>query len=81
MNPLATYFRNLYEIYSTGAGVKETSYYGSLETLLNDVGKTLKPKVRFNSIYPERGAIEIKGTKEDIHKIANSEQVINLHYS
>ncbi|EAZ89126.1 hypothetical protein CY0110_12042 [Crocosphaera chwakensis CCY0110] len=46
MNPLATYFRNLYEIYSTGTGVKETSYYGSLETLLNDVGKTLKPKVR-----------------------------------
>ncbi|ACB51819.1 putative adenine specific DNA methyltransferase [Crocosphaera subtropica ATCC 51142] len=107
MNPLATYFRNLYEIYSTGAGVKETSYYGTLETLLNDVGKTLKPKVRciinlknkgaglpdgglftanqfrknkdgepFNSIYPERGVIEIKGTKEDVNKIADGEQVV-----
>ncbi|MDJ0581449.1 type ISP restriction/modification enzyme [Crocosphaera sp.] len=107
MNYLATYFRNLYEIYSTGAGVAETSYYGALETLLNDVGNILKPKVRciinlknqgaglpdgglftanqfrknkngqpFNSIYPERGVIEVKGTKEDVNKIANSEQVI-----
>ncbi len=119
MNPLETYFNNLYQIYSTGAGVKETSYYGSLETLLNEVGNTLKPKIRcvinlknqgagipdgglfsanqfvnsslpltprergkggegntpFQGIFPERGVIEIKSTKEDINKIINSDQV------
>jgi hypothetical protein len=46
MNPLETYFRNLHEIHASGAGVKETSYYGTLETLLNEIGKTLKPRVR-----------------------------------
>ncbi len=29
----------------------------------------------FTAVFPERGAIEIKGTKEDIKKIAASEQV------
>ncbi|MDJ0545548.1 MAG: DNA methyltransferase [Microcystis sp. M53601_WE4] len=106
MNPLVNYFRNLQEIHSSQAAVKETSYYGTLETLLNEIGKTLKPRVRciinlrnqgaglpdgglfnvdqfpknqelepFTAIFPERGAIEIKGTKEDIKKIAASEQV------
>jgi hypothetical protein len=106
MNPLVNYFRNLQEIHSSQAAVKETSYYGTLETLLNEIGKTLKPRVRciinlrnqgaglpdgglfnvdqfpknqelepFTAIFPERGAIEIKGTKEDIKKIATSEQV------
>ncbi|MDJ0670603.1 MAG: N-6 DNA methylase [Microcystis sp. M53598_WE2] len=106
MNPLVNYFRNLHEIHSSQAAVKETSYYGTLETLLNEIGKTLKPRVRciinlrnqgaglpdgglfnvdqfpknqelepFTAIFPERGAIEIKGTKEDIKKIAASEQV------
>ena len=31
---------------SSGAGVKETSYYTALANLLNEVGKTLKPRVR-----------------------------------
>ncbi|MBC1193413.1 N-6 DNA methylase [Microcystis aeruginosa CS-558/01A06] len=106
MNPLVNYFRNLQEIHSSQAAVKETSYYGTLETLLNEIGKTLKPRVRciinlrnqgaglpdgglfnvdqfpknqelepFTAIFPERGAIEIKGTKEDVKKIAASEQV------
>ncbi|MFN9674853.1 MAG: type ISP restriction/modification enzyme, partial [Microcystis sp.] len=105
-NPLVNYFRNLQEIHSSQAAVKETSYYGTLETLLNEIGKTLKPRVRcsinlrnqgagvpdgglfnvdqfpknqelepFTAIFPERGAIEIKGTKEDVKKIAASEQV------
>lgn len=34
------------EIRSSGEAVPETSYYGALEKLLNDIGKTLKPKVR-----------------------------------
>ncbi len=46
MNPLETYLRNLHEIYATGSGVKETSYYGALESLFNDIGNTLSPKVR-----------------------------------
>lgn len=46
MNPLETYIRELRDIRSTGAAVKETSYYPALKGLLDEVGKTLKPKVR-----------------------------------
>ena len=49
MNPLVNYFRNLQEIHSSQAAVKETSYYGTLETLLNEIGKTLKPQVGFHA--------------------------------
>jgi NurA-like 5'-3' nuclease len=45
-DPLETYLQDLRDIRSTGAAVPETSYYGCLERLLNEVGKTLKPKVR-----------------------------------
>ncbi|MBI4644562.1 MAG: N-6 DNA methylase [Deltaproteobacteria bacterium] len=46
MNPLETYLKELSEIRAAGAGVKETSYYGPLANLLNEIGKTLKPKVK-----------------------------------
>ncbi|MCK9374773.1 MAG: N-6 DNA methylase [Syntrophobacterales bacterium] len=46
MNPLETYLKELSEIRSSGAAVKETSYYGPLATLLNETGKSLKPKVK-----------------------------------
>jgi len=46
MIPLETYLKDLSEIRSSGAAVKETSYYGPLATLLNEIGKTLKPKVK-----------------------------------
>src|SRR5438270_5705956 len=46
MHPLETYLRHLYEIRSTGAGTKETSYYPALANLLNAVGHQLKPRVR-----------------------------------
>ncbi len=46
MSAFETYIRDLQEISATGAAVKETSYYGALEKLLNELGKTLKPKVR-----------------------------------
>ena len=106
MHPVETYFNNLSEIYRNGAGIKEASYYGCLENLLNAVGQTLKPKVRciiqlkncgarlpdgglfaanqfrkssqgkpFAEVFPERGAIEIKETHEDVLKIVQSEQV------
>lgn len=46
MNPLEIYLKELSEIRSSGAAVKETSYYGPLANLLNEIGKTLKPKVK-----------------------------------
>lgn len=46
MNLLETYIGNLHDIRSSGAAVKETSYYGAVESLLNEIGKTLKLRVR-----------------------------------
>jgi hypothetical protein len=46
MNPLETYLQDLSDIHSSSSGVKETSYYGTLANLFNEVGKTLKPRVR-----------------------------------
>jgi len=40
------YLKGLGEIYRTGGGVDEESYYGTLETLLNEIGRKLKPRVR-----------------------------------
>jgi len=45
-SPLETYLRELYYIRNSGGGVKETSGYPALSQLLNEIGKTLKPKVR-----------------------------------
>ena len=56
MNPVETYLRDLRDIRSTGAAVPETSYYGCLERLLNEVGKTLRPKVRCVINRANRGA-------------------------
>src|SRR3954468_12543178 len=50
------YLRTLRDIRSSGSAVKETSYYGTLEHLLNEVGASLKPRVRC-IIHPRnRGA-------------------------
>lgn len=46
MNPLEAYLRDLHLIRSTGAGQPEPPFYPALCNLLNEVGKTLKPKVR-----------------------------------
>lgn len=46
MHSLETYLHELVEIHRSGVGVKETSYYPVLAALLNDIGKTLKPKVK-----------------------------------
>ena len=46
MNPLAAYLRELRDIRSSGAHVPETSFYSPLANLLNDIGRTLKPRVR-----------------------------------
>jgi hypothetical protein len=46
MSPVERYLQELREIHSSGAGVKETTYYTALANLLDEVGKTLKPRVR-----------------------------------
>ena len=46
MTPLEKFLHDVHEIHSSRAAVDETPYYGSLETLFNEVGKTLKPRVR-----------------------------------
>ncbi|MGA7577730.1 MAG: hypothetical protein ACLQUW_10190 [Desulfobaccales bacterium] len=43
MNFLEPCLKELSEIRSSGPAVKETSYYGLLANLLNEIGKTLKP--------------------------------------
>ena len=46
VHAVETYLKDLSEIHRTGGGVAEESYYGALETLLNEVGRKLKPRVR-----------------------------------
>ncbi|MEN6357136.1 MAG: type ISP restriction/modification enzyme [Armatimonadota bacterium] len=104
MNPFETYIRELYTAHATGANVAETSHYGALANLLNEIGKTLKPKVScvinlrnqgaglpdgglftsdqlrkhtdtvFDQV-PSRGAIEVKGTSDDVLHISQTKQV------
>src|SRR5208282_2398930 len=56
MTPLETYLRELRDIRSSGAAVKETSYYPALANLFNEVGKRLKPRVRCIINLANRGA-------------------------
>lgn len=56
MSPLESYLRDLRDIRATGAGVAETSFYPALANLLNEVGKSLKPKVRCVMNLADRGA-------------------------
>ncbi|MFE9580126.1 type ISP restriction/modification enzyme [Nocardia sp. NPDC006044] len=56
MAALRAYLQGLRAIYSTGEAVAETSYYGQLEGLLNEVGKTLTPPVTCVLTTKNRGA-------------------------
>jgi hypothetical protein len=56
MSALERYLRELRDVRSTGAAVRETSYYPALLTLLNDVGKMLRPRVRCIINIQNRGA-------------------------
>ena len=56
MHPLETYLTDLAEIHASGAAVKETSGYPALRELLNEVGKSLKPKVRCIVHLKNKGA-------------------------
>jgi hypothetical protein len=50
------YLKETSEISAAGAGVKETSYYGPLATLLNEIGKILKPKIKSIMTLMNKGA-------------------------
>ncbi len=50
------YLTDIGEIYQTGGGVAEASYYGALESLLNEAGKALKPRVRCVGQLKDTGA-------------------------
>lgn len=56
MPPFESYLTALREIRSSGEAVDETSYYGALESFLNDIGKSLKPRVRCVLSLKNRGA-------------------------
>lgn len=45
MSATREYLRGLARIHETGEAVPETSYYGQLETLLNDIGANLSPNI------------------------------------
>lgn len=71
MKFVQTYISNLVEVKGSGMAVKETSYYGALEQLLNEIGKQLKPTVRAiihtkntGSGIPDGGLF----TKEQFHR-------------
>ena len=56
MSATETYLRDLRTIHSTGQAVAETSYYGPLASLLNEVGKSLRPRVHAVINLQNRGA-------------------------
>lgn len=61
MKPFEQYLQDLRMVRSTGASVPETSYYNALATFLNEIGKTLKPKVRCILQLANRGAGNLDG--------------------
>jgi len=107
MNPPEAYLAELRDIRASGAAVPETSGYGALANLLNEVGGKLRPKVRclinlqnagagipdgglftasqfpkgahaaepLGGQLPARGALEVKPVADDVHVVAESEQV------
>jgi hypothetical protein len=56
MSPLETYLSDLYMNRSSGSAVDETSGYPALSQLFNEVGKTLKPRVRCIINIKNKGA-------------------------
>ncbi len=78
MDALTNYITNLLDIHSSGAGVKETSYYGALEQLFNEVGNLLKPRVRFIPQLQNLGAGSPDGgfyTSEQFQKYSEKQPI------
>jgi REP element-mobilizing transposase RayT len=56
MHPAESYFKSMHEIHATGGAMPETSYYGALENLMNEIGHKEKPRVRCVIQLANRGA-------------------------
>ena len=56
LQAVETYFKRMVEIRSTGGATSETSFYSALETLINDLGRFLKPNVICNGQLKNQGA-------------------------
>jgi len=56
MNPLETYLQEVHETHSTGANVKELSFYPALKDLFDAAGKELKPKIQCVMAMRNQGA-------------------------
>lgn len=56
MQAVENFLHELREIHATGASVPETSFYPVLSSLFNELGKTLKPRVRCVIHLANRGA-------------------------
>lgn len=50
------FFTEVHDIHSSGVGLPELSYYPALKTLLDEVGKGMRPKVRAVMHLSNRGA-------------------------
>ena len=46
LDPVESYLKDLSEIWRSGGGVAEESYYGAIQKLLDEIGSKLKPRVR-----------------------------------
>jgi hypothetical protein len=74
MNPVETYLEDLHDDYLSGAVTDETSGYGHLQVLLNELGKSLKPKVRCQIQLKNKGAGQPDGgffTADQFRKFAD----------
>ena len=56
MNPVEIYLAEIAAIRATHAGAPETSFYPALANLLNEIGSTLKPRVRCVLQLQNKGA-------------------------
>ncbi len=56
MDPVRQYLTALHDIHLTGGAVAETSYYPPLIELLNELGRTLEPKVHCQAHPKNQGA-------------------------
>jgi hypothetical protein len=73
---LEDYFRELRDIRSSGATTPETSYYTPLANLLNEVDKSLRPRVRCVLQLANRGAGQPDGglfTQEQLRHADNTQ--------
>jgi hypothetical protein len=71
VNPAAAYLSKLAEIRSSGYATNETSYYPAIETLLAEIGKSLKPRVKPVLQLKNRGAGQPDGglfTQEQLRR-------------